>query len=548
MFEFNIGLIDTAIVLLYLAVMVGLGCWVGWIQRKGSRGSDYFLASRSLIWPVIGLSLFSTNISTIELVSLAEEGYKSGLVYGNLEWMAALTLVILAIFFAPFYIRSKVSTLPDFLLKRYNNKCRVFQVVVTIFSAIFIHTGFALFAGAKVMEGLFGLDIMWSITIILVLTGFYTIVGGLKAVVLTDSVATVVLILGSVIMAVVGYDKIGGWAGIKEVVAPEKLTLLRSAATAKATGAGDMNWYSILLGYPIIGIWYFCTDQTIVQRVLGAKDEKHAQMGPIFCGFIKILPIFIFVLPGVICFALIQKGMLGSLPLDAEGSPDTAQTYGFLLAEILPVGVKGIVAAAMLAALMSTISSALNSIATVFCYDVYKPLRPEASEKHLIFVGRVATLIAMVLAILWAPRVADFESILQGNTSMICYIAPSITAVFLGGVLWKRASARGAFITLCVGTAMGAYVFVMDFFRESWPISFMLTSFYMFCGCVAILFFASIAFPQEHTEESRKLVWDNPLDALKRPGWKGIGNYKFLAALLLAIMAILYLIFDLHLI
>ncbi len=548
MFDMNIGVLDTGIVLLFLAVMLVLGCWVGWTQRRGSQGSDYFLASRSLIWPVIGLSLFSTNISTIELVSLAEEGYKSGLVYGNLEWMAALSLVVLAIFFAPFYISSKVATLPDFLLKRYNNKCRVFQVVITIFSAIFIHTGFALFAGAKVMEGLFGLDIMWSITIVLLLTGFYTIVGGLKAVVLTDSVATVVLILGSVIMAVIGYDKVGGWEGIKEVVDPEKLTLLRSAASAKATGAADMNWYSILLGYPIIGIWYFCTDQTIVQRVLGAKDEKHAQLGPIFAGFIKILPIFIFVLPGVICFALIQKGMLGALPLDADGNPDTAQTYGFLLAEILPVGVKGIVAAAMLAALMSTISSALNSIATVFCYDIYKPLRPDCTEKQMVLVGRVATIIAMVLAIMWAPRVADFESILQGNTSMICYIAPSLTAVFLGGVLWKGASGRGAFITLCFGTAIGAVIFVLDFFMGKWDISFMLTSFYMFVVCVAILFLSSIAFPQEHTEESRKLIWDNPLDALKRPGWKGVANYKFLSALLLVIMLVLYLIFDLHLI
>lgn len=259
----KIGWIDILIVLLFLAIIVGIGLWVGWRQRKETQGSDYFLASRSLIWPVIGLSLFSTNISTIELVSLAEEGYRSGLVYGNLEWMATLTLVILAVFFAPFYIRSKVSALPDFLLKRYNNPCRIYYVVIVIFSAIFIHIGFALFAGAKVMEGLFGLDIIWSITIILLLTGLYTIVGGLKAVVLTDSLATVIHIVGRVIKVIVGYDKVGGWEGIKSVVDPEKLTLMRSAATAKVTGASDMNWFSILLGYPIIGIWYFCTDQTI---------------------------------------------------------------------------------------------------------------------------------------------------------------------------------------------------------------------------------------------------------------------------------------------
>lgn len=545
MFDLKIGAIDLAVIILYLVVIVALGCWAGWNQRRGAEGSGYFLASRSLTWPLIGLALFATNISTIELVSLAEEGYKSGLVYGNLEWMAALTLVVLALFFAPFYIRSKVATLPEFLLKRYNNPCRIFQVIIAIFSAIFIHIGFALFAGAKVMQGLFQMDLMVSITIILAITGLYTIVGGLKAVVLTEAVQTIVLIAGSVIMTVIGFSHIGGWEGLKEVVEPDKLTLLRSHETAAATGAADMSWYAILLGYPIIGIWYFCTDQTIVQRVLGAKDEKHAQLGPIFAGFIKILPIFIFVMPGVICYALIKKDLLGPLPM-SDGEEDTAQTYAFLIATILPPGVRGIVAAAMLAALMSTVAGALNSIATVFCYDIYKPMRPNASDRNLILVGRLATLIAIVLAILWAPRISDFESILQGNTTMICYIAPSITAVFLGGVLWRGASARGAFITLCAGTAMGAVVFFLDFFRGEWPYSFMVTSFWMFVICVVILIAASKFLPQQLTAESEKLVWSHPLAALRTPGWAGWRNYKFLAALLLGIMVLLYLMFDLH--
>ena len=398
------------------------------------------------------------------------------------------------------------------------------------------------------MEGLFGIDIIWSITIILLLTGLYTIVGGLKAVVLNDSVATVILILGSVVMVTVGFNKVGGWGGIKSVVDPDKLTLMRSAASAKATGAPDMNWFSILLGYPIIGIWYFCTDQTIVQRVLGAKDEKHAQVGPIFAGFLKILPIFIFVLPGVICFALIQQGSLEALPLDNHGEEDTAQTYGIMLSNILPVGVKGLVASAMLAALMSTISSALNSIATVFSYDIYKPMFPATSDKKLIGVGRVVTILSMVFAILWSPKVADFESILQGNTAMISYVAPSITVIFLGGVLWKRASAQGAFITLCIGSVLGTAVFILDFFMNRWSISFLLTSFYIFIICILVLVISSLAFPHSHTEVSRKLVWRNPLEALRNPGWKGLANYKFLAALLLIIMVSLYLIFDLHLI
>ena len=534
-FNLNIGTLDLVVIIGYLVVIVSLGMWAGWSQRRSAEGSGYFLAGRSLTWPIIGLALFSTNISTIELVSLAEEGYKSGLLYGNLEWMAGLTLVILALFFAPFYIRSKVTTLPDFLKKRFNNQCRVFQVVIAIVSAIFIHIGFALYAGAKVMEGLFGIDMMLSITLILALTGLYTIVGGLKAVVLTEAFQTIILIGGSVTMTIIGFQKVGGWEGLTASVDPGMLTMLRSAEEAP-----DMSWYSVFLGYPIIGIWYFCTDQTIVQRVLGAKDEMHARLGPLFAGFIKILPVFIFVMPGLICLALINKGIL------PDTLDDTAQTYAFLVANMLPIGVKGVVAAAMLAALMSTVSGALNSIATVFCYDIYKPLRPESSDRKLIVVGRITTIVAMFLAILWAPQISKFGSILQGNTAMICYIAPGITAVFLGGVLWKGASAKGAFITLISGTVMGVVVFLLDWFKEytGWNYSFMMAGFWLFLICCAILYFASLKFPQVHTAESEKLVWDNPMAALREPGRPGILNYKFLSGLLISIIAVLYIIFD----
>lgn len=551
-FTFNLGVIDLVTILLFLVVMVTLGCWVGWKQRKSALGSDYFLASRSLTWPLIGFSLFSTNISAIELVGLTQEGYRSGLVYGNLEWMAALTLVILAIFFAPFYIRSKVATLPDFLLKRYNNPCRVFEVVIAIFTAIFIHTGFALFAGAKVMEGLFNMPMMVSITIILCLTGLYTMVGGLKGVVLTDSVATVVLISGSILMAAVGYYQVGGWEGLTSKVDTNMLHMLRSYENAKATNAPDMSWYGVFLGYPIIGIWYFCTDQTIVQRVLGAKDEKHAQMGPIFAGFIKILPVFIFVMPGLICFALIQHGEMAPLPVGIDGKPDTALTYAHMIAQILPVGIKGLVAAALLAALMSTLSSALNSIATVFCYDIYKPMRPAVSDKELIRVGRIVTVIAMLFAIAWASQIGKFGSILEANTAMICYVAPAITAVFLAGVLWKGASAKGAFITLCAGTAMGAVVFIIDFWSEKWAgifgwkwdYSYMMVGFWLFVVCCFILYFTSRIYPHEHTAESEKLVWKSLLAVLRRPSWSGLANYKFLSAALLIIIALLYLLLQ----
>ena len=559
-FTFKLATIDLVIIIAFLVVMVTLGCWVGWKQRKSAKGSDFFLASRSLIWPWIGFSLFSTNISTVELVGLAQEGYRSGLVYGNLELMAALTLVILAIFFVPFYIRSKVATLPDFLMKRYNNSCRIFEVVIALFSAVFIHIGFVLFSGAAAMKGLFNMPMIYSMAIMLSLTGLYTMVGGLKGVVLTDSVATIVLITGSIVMAAVGFHQVGGWEGLTAKIDTDMLHMLRSHEELKAINAPDMTWYGVFLGYPIIGIWYWCTDQTIVQRVLGAKNEKHAQMGSIFAGFLKILPVFIFAMPGLICLALIQHGQIPPLPLNAEGNPDTALTYAHMVNQILPVGVRGLVAAALLAAVMSSLSSAFNSIATVFCYDIYKPMRPASSDRELIRVGRIVTVIAMVVGIGWASQIEKFGTILEVDSKMICYVAPAITAVFLGGVLFKRASAKGAFITLCAGTVMGAVILVIDFWSDFWsqlpgfgPVfkfvwrdwSFMVISFWLFLVCCVILYITSHLYPQEHTAESEALVWKTPLAALRRPGWGGLANYKLVSAALLIVMALLYLLLQL---
>ena len=557
---FELASVDLVIIIVFLVVMVTLGCWVGWKQRKSASGSDFFLANRSLIWPWIGLSLFSTNISTVELVGLAQEGYRSGLVYGNLELMAALTLVILAIFFVPFYIQSKVTTLPDFLMKRYGNSCRVFEVVIALFSAIFIHIGFVLFSGAAAMKGLFDMPMMYSMAIMLFLTGLYTMVGGLKGVVLTDSVATIVLITGSIIMAAVGFHRVGGWEGLTAKIDTDMLHMLRSHEDLKAIDAPDMSWYGVFLGYPIIGIWYWCTDQTIVQRVLGAKNEKHAQMGSLFAGFLKILPVFIFAMPGLICLVLIQHGQMAPLPLDGEGNPDTALTYAHMVNQILPTGVRGLVAAALLAAVMSSLSSAFNSIATVFCYDIYKPMRPAASDRELIRMGRIVTVVAMLVGIGWASQIGKFGTILEVDSAMICYVAPAVTTVFLGGVLWKGASSKGAFITLCAGTAMGFVVLVMDFWSEFWSQlprfgsvfgfvwrdwSFMVVGFWLFVVCCVILYVTSRLYPQEHTAESERLVWESPLAPLRRPGWGGLANYKVVSAALLITMALVYVLLQL---
>ncbi len=608
--------LDLVIIIVYLLGIVGLGCWVGLRSHKGQgSGKDYFLAGGTLTWPVIGLALFSTNISTIHLVSLAQEGYDNGLAYGNFEWMAPFTLIILALFFAPFYIRSKVATLPDFLEQRYDRGCRDWLAVLSIFSAVFLHIGFSLFTGAKVLEGMFGMPLVWSIVLTATLTGIYTIVGGLTAVVVTESIQTIVLLFGAICITAIGYVWIGGWEGLSESVDPVKLTVLRPKGDSS-----NLPWYSVMLGYPVIGIWYWCADQTIVQRVLGAKDENHARVGPLFAGFIKILPVFIFVLPGLICLGLVRQGALdgskmanmsigdevvvdgkpvsvvggrvdlqgetltvngksfdadgayvesGVLHIGGEPVKDTLDTYGFMIREMLPIGLRGLIAAALLAALMGTVSGALNSVATLFSYDLLKRWRPETGDRTLVLVGRIVTFVAMIVAMIWSPFLERFGSVFQGINSMICYIAPPITTVFLWGVLWRRGSARAARLTLYIGSVLGFCVFLLDFLKVDlsshvaamgmtglseqmiaaglggpWKVLFMMSAFYLFSICTALYVFLSLLWPHQHTTESEQLVWSNPLAALQGDAWPGLGNYKVLAALLTVAMLVLYYVFQ----
>jgi len=616
--QIKIDTLDLIIIVVYLVGIVGLGCWVGLRRHKGQgSGKDYFLAGGTLTWPIIGLALFSTNISTIHLVSLAQEGYDNGLAYGNFEWMAPFTLIILSLFFAPFYIRSKVATLPDFLEQRYDRRCRDLLALLSIFSAIFLHIGFSLFTGAKVLEGMFGMPLIPSIVITAALTGLYTIIGGLTAVVVTESIQTVVLLFGAICITAIGYYWIGGWEGLSDSVDPIKLSVLRPKGDSS-----NLPWYSVLLGYPVIGIWYWCADQTIVQRVLGAKDENHARVGPLFAGFIKILPVFIFVLPGLICLGLVHQGALDgskmanmavpdtvtvdgqSIPisqdrvefqgktLSVNGKPfdleakeahvedgvlyvddqpvkDTLDAYGFMIREMLPTGLRGLIAAALLAALMGTVSGALNSVATLFSYDLLKRWRPDTGDRTLVLVGRIVTFIAMIVAMVWSPFLERFGSLFQGIQAMICYIAPPITTVFLWGVLWRRGSARAARLTLYLGSALGLCVFLLDFFKVDisshlasmglsglsqqmiaagmggpWNVLFMMSAFYLFSICSGLFVVFSLIWPHEHTEESERLVWSNPLASLQGDAWPGLGNYKVLAGLLTIVMIILYIAFG----
>src|SRR5690606_21296493 len=369
-------------------------------------------------------------------------------------------------------------------------------------------------------------------------------------VVVTESVQTVVLVTGALVITVASWVKLGGWGVLVDTLqatdSMDKLSMLRPAGD----GSG-MPWYAVFLGYPILGIWYWCADQTIVQRVLGAKDENHARVGALFCGFIKILPVFIFVLPGLFAFALAQRGALDLSAIttingDGEAVVNSKGIYTLMITQLLPSGLVGVVVAALLSGLMSQISGALNSISTLVSYDLVKRHRAEVSDSRLVWYGRWSAGGALVLSIALLPLLNQYESLFIGLNDIIAHIAPPITCVFLMGIFWKRASAIAAKWTLWMGSLLGVLVYACSkIFPQSviGHIPFMMMAFYLFCMCVLIQVVLSLRYSAVHTPESEALYWKSPWDPLRRPTWGGLGNYKLLSALLLLTMAVLYMFF-----
>ena len=622
----KITIIDWIIIVLYLGGIVGAGVYIGLKKRKGGAAGSYFLAGNTLGWGSIGLALFATNISCLHLVSLAQAGYDSGLMMGNFEWLAAFALVALSLFFVPFYMRAKISTLPDFLEKRYCPECRDWLAGLSMVTAIIFNIAFPLSTGWLVLHGVFGIDKWVCIITLTSLTAVYTILGGLSAVVLTETIQAIILLAGSLIITALACSKMGGWAGMFSQLEAShdlvKLSMLRSAAQEPS-----MPWYAVVLGYPALSIWYWCADQTIVQRVLGAKDENHARTGPLFCALIKVFPVFVFILPGLMFLTMIQGGKLdgiaqlrvrnesaitqtaqgpkrvyememsgaemegkiehlvyteGGSPLDltktlANGGKamtlmtgmdaknlvlpanvtlmSSKETYGLMIRNLMPVGLFGVMAAALMAALMGNLASASNSIATLFSYDLYRRFRPETPENKLVFIGRMASLGAFLLGIALVPLLDNYKSIFAGINDIIAHIAPPISCVFAVGVFWPRASAFSAKWTMWIGSLTGALIFTLKtlyFWKPAefgwipsffYKTPFMLMAFYMLAFCIVLQVALTLIRPKQAAEDPEHLYWAHPLDPLKSPGWPGLANYKVLAALVVVAMCTLYFFF-----
>src|SRR6202790_4223660 len=446
----NLATIDLVIIGVYFAIVFGIGMY---FARKERTSEDYFLAGRDIGWFFIGASLFVSNISTEHFIGLSGTGASSGLAVGHFEWLACLILLILGWVFVPFYLRTNVFTMPEFLERRFNRQSAVYLAAISIIAYIFTKISVQLYAASVVLERVAGWPLWKTAVVLVIATGIYTVAGGLAAVIYTDTVQTLILITGAVALTIIGLTRVGGLEHLPTMVPPDYFHMIKPASDP------NFPWTGIFFGAPILGIWYWCTDQVIVQRVLSGRDEGHAKAGTIFAGFLKILPVFMLVLPGLICYELYPQ--LFTMVDGKVTNGDIA--FPTLVINLLPTGFVGLLIAGLLAALMGAMSSVFNSASTMVTLDFYKKFRPTASEKQLVSFGRIATGAMVVLGLLWVPFIhllsAQLYIYLQ---SVQAYISPLIAVCFIFGILWPRLNGEGAISSLLVGFVLGTVRFVFE--------------------------------------------------------------------------------------
>jgi solute:Na+ symporter, SSS family len=517
--------IDIAIILVYFVVIFAIGFYFSLRERTSA---DYFLAGRSVGWFAIGASLFVSNISTEHFIGLAGSGASSGLAVGHFEWLACLMVLLLGWVFVPFYLRSNVFTMPEFLELRFNRSCAIYLAGISIVAYIFTKISVHLYAAGIVLERVVGWNPMTAALILVVATGVYTIAGGLAAVIYTDLVQTLILIVGAVMLTVIGLGHVGGFAGLRAAVPASYFHMIKPMSDP------DFPWTGIFFGAPILGIWYWCTDQVIVQRVLSAKDEGHARAGTIFAGFLKVLPVFILVLPGLIAFALYRDAF--TIRNGQVTNGDIA--YPMLVINLLPAGLVGVMIAALMAALMGAMSSVFNSASTLVTLDFYKKIKPDADERQLVNFGRAATGVLVLLGVLWVPFIRLISSQLFIYLQAVqAYISPPIAVCFIFGIAWTRVNGQGALAALLSGFALGSLRFVLEVLDKTrhfdssavrWLVdmNFLHYAILMFVVCAAILVVVSLMTPAPDRRSLAGVTFATVNEKLEATAVKGAAPRK----------------------
>lgn len=513
-----LGTIDWIFVVLYLLVIAAVSIWS--IRKSKETTSDYFLANRNLGWFVIGASILASNVGSEHIVGLAGSAAKSGTVLGHYELHSYIVL-ILGWVFVPFYLRSSVYTMPEFLEKRFNPQSRRLLSIIQLFSYIIAKASVTIFAGALVFNQFLGVDFWTGAIILVVVTGVYTVMGGLHAVMYTEAIQAIVLLAGSAVLLFFGLQEVGGWDALMNAVPKEKLNMFRPMSDP------EYPWLGILIASPIVGIWYWCTDQHIVQRCLAAKNEKEARRGTIFAAFLKLLPFFIFLIPGLIAYALHAQGKL-------ELS-DTNAAFPEMVKQIMPVGLRGILAGGLLAALMSSLASVYNACSTLYTIDIYKKSHPDASEKQLVKVGRMATAVIVLLGMAWIPLMGRISNGLYDYLQSVqSYLAPPIAAVFLLGVFFPRLNAKGAYTAMVAGFIAGMLKLTLQLLQNDLGpgllqdfarINFLYFCIYLFLFSIVVMVVVSLLSPKPGDEQLKGLTFATTVaedKAASRSSWNSL--------------------------
>lgn len=575
--------IDWFVIAIYFVLIAGIAAWT--MRKKKDSAQEYFLAGKSLGWFVIGASIFASNIGSEHLVGLAGSGATDGVAMAHFE-LHAWCLLVLAWILVPFYMRSKVFTMPEFLERRFSPRARTVLSAISLVAYVLTKLAVGVYAGGMVFMVLLpeisfmGLDSFWvGSVLIIVLTGIYTVLGGMKAVAYTEAFQTVVLILGSAMATILGLQAIGGWDELKATVGDEMFNLWKPLVPEGVEGtwspvkeSGRMAWYfndnypwvGMLFCAPIIGLWYWTTDQYIVQRVLGAPNETIARRGSIAAAFFKLFPVFIFIIPGIICYGLAASGKLPALTIQMIGSDgevirdNAQQAFPLMVAHVLPAGVRGLVVAGLLAALMSSLAGAFNASSTLFTIDFYSKIKPDVSQEKLVWVGRVATVVMIVIGLLWIPVIRGGKGLYDYLQGVQSYLAPPIAVVFFAGIFNKRLNAKGCLAALYVGFFLGLLRLIIDTpvklsdgftYAEGsffWIINNMYFQYYsliIFLISLAVMFVVSYATAPPSYDKIEGLTFGTTTDthrAESRASWNRWDVFFSALVLVLIIAAYLY--------
>jgi solute:Na+ symporter, SSS family len=529
----NMTTIDWTVLGMFFVLLLKVVCWA--VRLKEETSADYFLAGRDAGWFVIGASIFASNIGSEHLVGLAGSGAETGMAFAHYEMHGWLALV-LGWVLVPFYLRSRVFTMPEFLEKRYSTASRNFLSIISLVSYVLTKVSVTVYAGGVVIKEVFGIhewmgvDFFWIGAVGLVaITGVYTVLGGMKAVLYTAVIQMPVLLLGSIVILVLGLRELGGWNELMTICGAQ-VTEHGDSMTSliRSRHDPDFPWTGILLGSAITGFWYTCTDQYIVQRVLSGRDQRQARRGALFAGYLMCLPVFVFLIPGMIAFALNQKGVLVLSGSDAA--------FSTLVSNLLPIGVKGVVVGGLVAALMSSLASLFNSSAILFTKDFYHRFRPDSSERHLVLVGRIATSVIVGLGVLWIPVMRGIGQVLYAYLQDVqSLLAPGIAAVFLLGVFWRRATPAAGFLGLIAGFVLGMTRLVLNVnsgalnpqslvYQVVVAPNWLHYSIGLFFFCIALIVVVSFVTRPDNSSRSVGLTYGSATPEQKaetRAGWNG---------------------------